>query len=58
MTPEQQSHMEGKIDKVAEELVTLRLSVENRVTTLETKSGLWGVLGGIVGGFLTGIKLR
>ncbi len=58
MAPEDIRRLEGKVDKVSEDVTNLRLLVENRVSVLETKSGLWGVLGGIVGGLLTGLKVR
>jgi tetrahydromethanopterin S-methyltransferase subunit G len=40
--------LEEKIDELGKGLNDLRVSVENRVTKLEVKTGLYGVLGGAV----------
>lgn len=40
--------LEEKVDGLGTKLETLALAVENRVTKLEVKTGLYGVLGGVI----------
>ena len=40
--------LEEKLDDIDEKLSTMDKNVEHRVTALEVKSGVWGVLGGFL----------
>ena len=55
MTPEQFNRLDTKIDDVRKEVNDLRVLVERRVTAIEVKAGILGVLAGGVGGFFARI---
>jgi len=56
MTPDQQAHVDARFDVVTRELTELRISVEHRVTKLETRVGIIGVIAGLLGGLMSGLK--
>ena len=49
--PTDLQRIEDKIDDVRKELTDLRVLMERRVTAIEVKAGVLGVLAGGVGGF-------
>ena len=55
MTPEQFNRLDNKIDAVRADLTDLRILMEKRVTAIEVKAGVLGVLAGGVGGFFARI---
>lgn len=40
--------LDDRLERIEEKLDRLALSVENRITKLEVKTGLYGVLGGAI----------
>lgn len=40
--------LETKVDGIITGITELRVSLENRITRLEVKAGLWGVIGGAI----------
>lgn len=48
--------IEDKIDENSRKLDSLALSVEHRVTKLETKAGIFGLIGGLIGGMLSAFR--
>ena len=53
--PTDLQRIEDKIDDVRKELNDLRVLMERRVTEIEVKAGILGVLAGGVGGFFARI---
>ena len=53
--PTDLQRIEDKIDDVRKELNDLRVLMERRVTAIEVKAGILGVLAGGVGGFFARI---
>ena len=53
--PTDLQRIEDKIDDVRKELTDLRVLMERRVTAIEVKAGVLGVLAGGVGGFFARI---
>lgn len=58
MTPEQIAHVDERFDALSKEVGNLRVSVEHRVTKLEERVGIIGILAGLLGGLISGIKFR
>ena len=56
MTPEQFNRLDNKIDAVRADLTELRVLMEKRVTAIEVKAGLLGIVAGAIGGWFSGIK--
>lgn len=44
------------MDAVQKDITDLRVMLEHRVTKIEVKAGVLGVLAGAVGGFFAGLK--
>lgn len=53
---DQLNRIEDKVDALAKEVVDLRVAVEHRVTKLEAKAGIIGVVTGLLGGLLGHVK--
>lgn len=63
MSPEQLAsltddvrYIRERVDDHGQQLADLRVSVEHRLTRVEVKSGIWGLLGGLLSGL--GIHLK
>lgn len=41
-------YIRSRVDAIGDEVKEFRVGVEHRVTKLEMKAGLWGVLGGLL----------
>lgn len=56
MTPEQQQHIDKRFDDLKSEVTALTLSVEHRVTKVEERVGLIGLVTGLVGGLVASLR--
>ena len=50
--------IEKKMDKLDEKLDDYQLAVEHRVSVLEVKAGVWGMLGGVISGIALYLGFR
>lgn len=48
--------LEGKIDKLSTDVTELRVMLEHRVTKIEVKAGVLGVVAGAIGGWFSALK--
>lgn len=55
---EDMRYVRGRVDELHGILGDHRVDVEGRVSRLETKAGLWGVLGGLLGTIILHLKGR
>ena len=50
--------IESKLDQIDGKLDDYQLAVEHRVTVLETKSGIFGSIGGFIAGLIASIFVK
>ena len=54
--PTDLQRIEDKIDDVRKELTDLRVLMERRVTAIEVKAGVLGVIAGAIGGWFSNLR--
>ena len=54
--PTDLQRIEDKIDILQRELSDFRIAMEGRVTKIEVKAGLPGIVAGAIGGWFSGLK--
>lgn len=48
--------LEAKLDALKDDVANLRVMIEHRMTKVEAKAGILGILSGAIGGWLASLK--